>query len=239
MVLDLGGTLVQHRIGTPEHEQRKADALIDLQRMLSRYARLPEDLTAFRECYESTARTLFLDALSNDLAMTEADAVQAVVAAYGGSIDRDSASAYARTFAKAILSLSTIFDDTMPVLDNLQRHGVPMGLISNTPYPGEAHREELEDHGLAEYFAFTLFSSDEGTTKPHPRLFQRAIDRLGLTPDRIAYVGDRPIDDVTGAQHAGMKGVLIDREGRFDPAESTVSPDQVCQRLYGLLSWVR
>lgn len=54
--------------------------------------------------------------------------------------------------------------------------------------------------------------------KPHPLLYQMAINRLGINPSQCLMIGDRPDTDIAGAAALGMKTALV-RTGRFLPNE--------------------
>ncbi|MBA2326361.1 MAG: HAD-IA family hydrolase [Actinobacteria bacterium] len=49
-----------------------------------------------------------------------------------------------------------------------------------------------------------------GVAKPDPRIFEMALDRLGVPADRALHVGDTPAADVDGARAAGVRPVLVD-----------------------------
>ncbi len=92
-----------------------------------------------------------------------------------------------------------------------------IGLISNTIWPAELHRLDLERHGLLEHFGATVFSSEAGLWKPDPRIFALTLERLGVAPDRAVFVGDRLMEDIQGAQRAGLRAVFV--EGTQDYAD--------------------
>ena len=50
--------------------------------------------------------------------------------------------------------------------------------------------------------------------KPHESIFRWALDQLGVEAREAAMVGDSVEDDIEGAAAIGMRGYLIDREGR-------------------------
>jgi HAD superfamily hydrolase (TIGR01458 family) len=52
--------------------------------------------------------------------------------------------------------------------------------------------------------------------KPSPDFFATGVTELGLDAGRVAMVGDDLHNDVLGAQHAGLQGVLV-RTGKFRP----------------------
>jgi len=54
--------------------------------------------------------------------------------------------------------------------------------------------------------------------KPSPQFFAEAVAVLGTAPDRTAMVGDDVVNDVLGAQAAGLVGVLV-RTGKFRPSD--------------------
>jgi putative hydrolase of the HAD superfamily len=61
--------------------------------------------------------------------------------------------------------------------------------------------------GLAERLDFSVFSSEVGTRKPHPAIFERALEALAVEPERTLFVGDRLYEDVRGAGELGMTTV--------------------------------
>ncbi len=51
--------------------------------------------------------------------------------------------------------------------------------------------------------------SDTGVLKPDPRAFQRAVDIVGVAPERVLFVDDQPLN-VRGADEFGMDGLWFD-----------------------------
>ncbi len=90
-------------------------------------------------------------------------------------------------------------------------------------------RRDLEDLGLARFFAATTFSSEVGWRKPDPRIFRRVLDELEVTPAEAVFVGDRLLDDVSGARSVGMRTVLTHEFRR--ETEGDDEPDAVIARL--------
>jgi HAD superfamily hydrolase (TIGR01549 family) len=83
-----------------------------------------------------------------------------------------------------------------------------LGLISNA-MDHEAIRSFMTREGLNQYFDPVIISSEVGMTKPHPEIFQMALERTSLKPERTVYIGDRYLTDVQGSRNAGMKAVYI------------------------------
>jgi 4-nitrophenyl phosphatase len=68
--------------------------------------------------------------------------------------------------------------------------------------------------------------------KPHPRLFEAAIARLGCPPREAAMVGDNPASDIVGGRAVGMFTIWLDADARADP---TAKPDLTVASLGDLL----
>lgn len=101
------------------------------------------------------------------------------------------------------------FPDAHDVLEALRRRGFRLGLITNSFTPMWMRDIELEAYGLLEYFPVRITSGDTGYMKPHPAIFQRALDLLGVSPYEAAYVGDRPANDIVGANEIGMFSIFM------------------------------
>ncbi|HXK33102.1 MAG TPA: HAD family hydrolase [Dehalococcoidia bacterium] len=102
----------------------------------------------------------------------------------------------------------TMFDDAYATLDWLRDHGVRIGCVTNRVFGGPRFAEELRELGLDRYFEVTAVSCDVGYMKPHPRIFQYALDAMRLDPQDCAVVGDSLRADVQAAQSLGMVGIL-------------------------------
>ena len=51
--------------------------------------------------------------------------------------------------------------------------------------------------------------------KPEPGIFELAIEKAGVPPDQILYVGDNVTDDIESAKKIGIDAILINRPGRI------------------------
>ncbi len=103
-----------------------------------------------------------------------------------------------------------LFEDALPVLEELRGRGLKLALLSNTGRDLDAF---VAHHGI-EVDAI-LTSRVHGKTKPHETIFRALLDELRVQPAAAAMVGDDPTDDVDGARAVGMRAWLVDRDGRF------------------------
>ncbi|MEP6492309.1 MAG: HAD-IA family hydrolase [bacterium] len=88
-------------------------------------------------------------------------------------------------------------------------------------------RPKLERLGVIELVDAVIVSGEEGIAKPDVEIFRRAAERLGVSPEECAFVGDNPHTDVAGAQAVGMHAIWVKRElewpiGSSRPAHSIV-----------------
>ncbi len=98
-------------------------------------------------------------------------------------------------------------EHTHALLDSLRERGLALGLVSNAFDPGWLLHEDLARMGLGERLDAAVFSSEIGKRKPHPAIFEAALARLGVEPERAVFVGDRRFEDVRGAKELGMTTV--------------------------------
>ena len=99
---------------------------------------------------------------------------------------------------------------TAEALERLKRAGVRLAVVSNSD--GRA-ATALAAAGLLDAFELVIDSGEVGVEKPDPRIFQIALERLGVDAADALYVGDLYEVDVVGARAAGIDVVLIDPAG--------------------------
>lgn len=97
--------------------------------------------------------------------------------------------------------------NTPPLLEALRERGLKLGLVSNAFDPGWLLHRDLRHMGLEERLDFSVFSSEVGLRKPHPAIFERALETLGVEPENALFVGDRLFEDIRGAAELGMTTV--------------------------------
>ena len=103
-----------------------------------------------------------------------------------------------------------LYDDVLPVLEQLHRHGLKVGLVSNG---GREIGEFVAHHALEVECA--IASRAHGWIKPHESIFRAALGLLGVQAEETVMVGDSVEDDVEGATAVGIRALLIDREDRY------------------------
>jgi HAD superfamily hydrolase (TIGR01549 family) len=107
-----------------------------------------------------------------------------------------------------------LYEDVLPVFEELRSCGLKLGLVSN----GARDLDAFVRHHRLDVDA-ALASRSHGKVKPDPTIFRAALDRLGVNASEAAMVGDHPDDDVGGARAVGIRAFLLDREDRFHEIE--------------------
>ncbi len=69
--------------------------------------------------------------------------------------------------------------------------------------------------GIADCFESVTDSGIVGVEKPHPKIFEAALETMQVRPDESLYVGDVYSVDYVGARNAGMQAVLFDVAGAY------------------------
>lgn len=101
--------------------------------------------------------------------------------------------------------------DAVEVFETLRSRGYKLALITNcTPFA----RELVERLDLVRWFETLILSSDLGLMKPDPRIFQHALTRLQVAPDKACVVGDKVKTDIVGGTLAGCSTVLFEVRAR-------------------------
>ncbi|MEU3574954.1 HAD family hydrolase [Streptomyces globisporus] len=109
-----------------------------------------------------------------------------------------------------------LFPDVLPVLDRLvpdYRHAI----LSNSSTDHQ-HRK-LTMLGVRDRFEAMVCAVELGISKPEAGAFHAACEALALEPHEVAYVGDEPDIDASGAVAAGLTGIWLDRRGRGPRAD--------------------
>jgi HAD superfamily hydrolase (TIGR01549 family) len=104
----------------------------------------------------------------------------------------------------------SLYDDAAPVLTELARSGIRLGLISNTHRCLTSFQEHFDLDGL---ITAAVSSSEHGYNKPHPSIFRTALRLLQVPADEAVMVGDNMKQDIEGALGVGMRAVLVCRSG--------------------------
>lgn len=98
-------------------------------------------------------------------------------------------------------------DETLATLTQLRADGYRIGLVSDCTAEVPTLWSAMP---LAPLIDHPIFSCREGITKPDPRMYLLACQKLGVDRQECLYVGDGSSQELTGASAVGMRAVMID-----------------------------
>ncbi len=129
--------------------------------------------------------------------------------------------------------------DAIEILQWLKDLGYRIGLISNASDTDDVYTL-LQQTGLTNFFEITLVSAEFGLRKPHPSIFQEAVNFFSVQPENCVMVGDKLSLDIKGAKSLGMKAVW--KSNRVQPEErillDKIKPDLEISSLAELKSYL-
>ena len=102
------------------------------------------------------------------------------------------------------------YPDAEPALRELRERGLRLVVASNWDC---SLGDWLRPAGLLELVDDVVTSADVGGAKPGPEVFTRALELAGAEPAEAVHVGDSLANDVEGARAAGIRPLLLIRDG--------------------------
>jgi putative hydrolase of the HAD superfamily len=105
------------------------------------------------------------------------------------------------------------FEDAAPALMDLRERGLRLFVVSNWDW---SLADVLGGVGLLPLFDGVITSAEAGAAKPDAAIFEAALTAAGCAPGEAIHVGDSIEKDVEGARAAGIRALLLAREGGGD-----------------------
>jgi 2-haloalkanoic acid dehalogenase type II len=105
--------------------------------------------------------------------------------------------------------------DVEETLDQLKQRGLKTGIITNglqTDFEKIMAKTRLN----RAFFDIIVTIDTFGQMKPEKEIFHSALCILNVAPHEALFVGDAIEYDYEGAKNAGLKALLIDRDGRIN-----------------------
>lgn len=121
-----------------------------------------------------------------------------------------------------------VYPDVEPALLALTQRKMRLAVASNWDSRLPALLKKL---GLDRHFERQFISYDLKVAKPDKRFFDFALRALGLDPLEVLHVGDDLVEDIEGAQGAGLRAYHIDRTHKPKNSRTLTSLDEILLRL--------
>ena len=131
------------------------------------------------------------------------------------------------------------YEEVPAVLEELRRRGLVLGVCSNWDWD---LTQAVDEAGLADLVDVQVSSAWAGARKPHPRIFEHTLTKLGVEPAACVFVGDTWGPDVAGPRAMGMTPLYLFRDGHWPdptaPADLDAEGTVVISDLRGVLEHV-
>jgi putative hydrolase of the HAD superfamily len=104
------------------------------------------------------------------------------------------------------------FEGVRETLEELKNRKLYLGIVTDTAQPLHVKLGKLERGGIGHVWDSIIASQEVGIQKPDPKIYQLALQQLGLQPCQAIFVGHKTAE-LEGARKVGMKTVAFN----YDP----------------------
>ena len=122
------------------------------------------------------------------------------------------------------------------LLERLRAEGLRIAIVTN--HTVDEQTSKLHRLGLAHLIDVLVISESEGIAKPDPRIFSRALYRLGCKADQAVMVGDSWSSDIEGAHAAGLCAIWLNRYQRTCPNPALAFEIQALEPLESVIDTI-
>ena len=137
--------------------------------------------------------------------------MQTLFAAFGTEIDHRTALEAAQLYREGHQANRHLVPGAIELLDAVREH-CRLGVVTNNSTAEQI--EKLRALNIADYFDTVVISEDVGVTKPDPKIFAIALERVAVRPQEAVFVGDNWANDIVGAINAGLAAVWLSHDGK-------------------------
>ena len=116
------------------------------------------------------------------------------------------------------------------VIETLRAGRLSLGIVTNGST--RAQQTKIDVLRLHRAFDAVIISESEGVKKPDGRVFSAALSKLDADAESTWFVGDHPVNDILGAQEAGLTAVWLQGYHSWPPSHP--GPRMTISNLYDL-----
>ena len=161
-----------------------------------------------------------------------------------GCLERQGLAATRATISRIRRAMAIPIDERfqpLPGAGELLRSNHALGLrnviASNTYWrDAESYWDDFRQLGMADVIADIVTSVDAGHLKPHPAVFELAMQRAGASPEDCVVIGNREENDIEPARALGMRSILVYPD---DPKPESTRADALAPDLWACAQAVR
>lgn len=139
----------------------------------------------------------------------------------------------------SIVGNLTLKEDCIDTLAQLKAKEKYLSIVSNIDE--DMLHPLVKREGLDTYLDHWTSSEEAKSCKPHRAFFEMSLEKAGLAPEEVLFVGDSPEHDVNGASAIGMRTVLVrngDSQAPLQSGKPTVLPDYEVSKLSEIVALV-
>jgi putative hydrolase of the HAD superfamily len=206
ILFDLGDTLVDFQPMDTRAVFREA-ARVTYDHLAAKGARLPAFDTYARAHYRRV-RWSYLWAKLTRREFNSFELLRRFHEREGLPTDEETLREVAWLWYSPVVGHAGVEADLAPTLAAMRDAGLQLGVISNTFVPGFVHDRHLEMEGILGLLPVRVYSSEVGYRKPDRRIFEAALEELGVGAAETLFVGDLVKTDMIGARRVGMRTAL-------------------------------
>jgi HAD superfamily hydrolase (TIGR01509 family) len=129
-----------------------------------------------------------------------------------------------------------IFPSTKPVLQELRQMNLHLAVATSSV--SASARPFLARHGLTAFFETIVTGEEVKHGKPHPDIYLRAAEKLGVTPNACLVIEDA-LSGIAAAKAAKMRVAAIPDTRFVDPSDYKKEADYVLTSLSEIPALVR
>ena len=169
------------------------------------------DFAAFRDAYLKARDALYVEA---DARLEEPHFSLRISKAlerlgYGFGVSNEAVAGATNAFCEGFMEYVRIDKNAKNALEKFHKR-YKLGIVSNFAIP-ECVDKLLKRHGLDKFFDAVVVSGAVNKRKPSPEIFEKALEKLGVSAENAVFVGDTVDADIEGAKSVGMKAIFIER----------------------------
>ena len=129
-------------------------------------------------------------------------------------------------FLSRMMRCPTHIEGALDVLEYL-KFRYPIVVISNGFSELQYHK--IKNAGLAPYIDKVILSDEVGVNKPHPAIFEFALDTVGVDPSAVVMVGDNIHTDITGAKNSNIDQLWFNPKRESVDVSPTYTITTLCE----------
>ena len=137
--------------------------------------------------------------------------MQTLFAAFDLKLDASAAERAARLYREQHRANRHLLPGVMELLETLREH-CRLGIVTNNSTVEQI--DKLRALDIAHFFDAVVISEEVGVTKPDPKIFSIALERIGASARDTVFVGDNWTNDIGGAVNAGMAAVWLNHNDK-------------------------